>query len=190
MATVCLRADDGSPFRWEHGFSLANVQMTGVDTVGQQYGGTSVWYPYGTSVPPYYVGDPPPEPVFPQYPEWTPGDTPPHTVVVERAGDVMEGWCQQCRSGEHVQCADDATEHSPSAPDADDWCRCPCGQIKQQLLNEHAGKVRVGVTAELGEAVELLQPGGHYVQLNRKELNELIRKLKRAGAQAFGRDEW
>jgi len=170
LATVCVRADDGSAFIPEPVNGL--VQMTG--GVGSFTGGN--WFPYPPFYPsgmPYQAGDAIPL-------------TMPHTQILERADGNTDGWCLQCRSGVHTQCVDDATVHDGT--DSGDWCQCPCGQIKQQLLEEQSG--RVGVEAVEGETVELVQPGGHYVQLDRKELNELIRKLKRAGAQAFGRDEW
>lgn len=169
MATVLLNADDGSPFH--PGSQLHGSSGTFYGTVT---GPGDSWFP-NTPFPifpgqqPYHTGDPLPTVTIPMVPV--------DSLVPD---DWKTGWCEQCKAGQHDACADDTAPHQDQA---DPWCRCPCGEIKQSLVNEEDT-----VTVGLPDRTDA--PAGHYVQLNRKELNELIRKLKRAGAQAFGHDEW
>lgn len=181
MGTVCVNAEDGAPFT---GAVRAGngpwVHMSGGHYVGSTYWG-----------PPTYVGG---EPFWPQYPTFDPGtvETIPMIPMPGAAVDKT-GWCDDCKEGRHVQCVDDTEEHSATDPD---WCRCPCGEIKRSLIQEEQGfEVPLSEDGET-VSVDLVGTGqtggaaGHFVQLNRKELNELIRKLKRAGRMTFGEDEW
>lgn len=182
IGTVCVRPDDGLPF---HGAVRVGtggwVTMSGPGTVSQ----STPWDPNGT-----YVGDT----FFPQPSTFDPIPGAQYQTIpmvpLDTGGIDKTGWCDDCRENRHVQCVDDTVEHSASDPD---WCRCPCGEIKASLLEETEGRVQVRgtVDGELAE-MELVQTDGpgHFVQLNRKQLNELIRHLKRAGRMAFGADEW
>lgn len=188
LGTVMLTADTGEPF---HG--AVKVGQNGwVTMTGPGYVSGTPW----PNTDPHYVGDtifPQPSTAvpFPQIPGAEFQTIP--MVPLDTGGIDKTGWCDDCKEGRHVQCADDTTEeHSPFDPD---WCRCPCGEIKTALLEEENGQVRPrgAGDGELAEVELIESPGagyGHFVQLNRKELNELIRKLKRAGKMTFGEDEW
>lgn len=181
LATVCVNADDGLPFR-----GAFRTGVNGWATVtGSGYVSGTPWSEY--------TGDT----IRPQPGTAVPFQTIP-MVPLDTGGIDKTGWCDNCREGRHVQCTDDTDEHPQFDPDWSqfdpDWCRCPCGEIKTALLEEENGLIRPrgAGDAELAE-IELVEAGagnGHFVQLNRKELNELIRKLKRAGRMAFGEDEW
>ena len=56
--------------------------------------------------------------------------------------------------------------------------------------NREAGYVQIAtVDPELEESLDTSRDGGLYVMLDRVDINHLIRHLRRARDQAFGRDE-
>lgn len=95
---------------------------------------------------------------------------------------VEVGWS---RDGVYVQlatkcvhAADETDYHPPLEP-------------FQGIVHSGTGEPVTDGDVVVGELLEVegLARSGHYVQLDRTTINELIRTLRRARDQAFGRDE-
>lgn len=93
---------------------------------------------------------------------------------------VEVGWA---RDAEHVELASkcihvaDGSDYSP-----------PLEPIEEPPPMMYATGEPVAFVGEMLE-FEAVGHTGHYVQLDRKGINQLIRVLRRARDQAFGRDE-
>lgn len=59
---------------------------------------------------------------------------------------------------------------------------------ESKILTEASGPMSIG-TVPIVEPYEYLVTDGFYVDLDRRGVNDLIRHLRRARDQAFGRDE-
>jgi hypothetical protein len=92
------------------------------------------------------------------------------TPVAPEAWSVIEvGWS---REAEYVQIASKTID----AIDGSDF-------------HPQLEPIEVGVGETVLLEAEGIRPGGIYLQMTRSSINELIRVLKRARDQAFGRDE-